>query len=103
MNLDAMKGAARSITIWAGGVLLALGQVAPYVDQDMLESIGLHGKSMRLTLTVSGLIMWVCRTITTKSLSEKGGAPPAPTVASIPSGSTITGDKIVVKPPGEQG
>jgi|SRR5580692_9387956 hypothetical protein len=103
MNFDAMKGAAKSVTMWAGGVLLALGQVAPYVNQDMLDSIGIQGKSARISLTIAALVMWVCRTITTKSLSEKGGAAPAPSLAAIPSGSTITGDKILVTPPEKPG
>ncbi len=77
-TLAAMKGSARSITMWIGAAFLALGQIAPYIDQSMLESIGLHGKSMQITLTVCGLVMWACRAITKQSLVEKGSAPIVP-------------------------
>lgn len=82
--LSSMKGAAKSVTIWAGGVLLALGQIAPYIDKDTLAMLGLHGASMQRTLTVAGLIMWACRMITTKSLAEKGGASPLPSTSEKP-------------------
>lgn len=74
---DQIKGAAKSITIWVAGVLLAAGQLAPYVNEATLVSLGLHGRSLQLALTISGIVMMACRLITSKSLADKG-APPAP-------------------------
>src|SRR5450631_650888 len=103
MNLDAIKGAAKSITMWAAGALLALGQIAPLVNEQTMVSLGLHGRSVQWALTGAAFVMWACRMITSQSLSEKGGAAPEPSLAAIPSGSTITGSKIVVTPPEKPG
>lgn len=103
MNLDLMKGAAKSITMWAGGVLLALGQIAPFINEQTMVSLGLQGRSVQFALTAAAIVMWACRTITSKSLTEKGGGEAVPPPAVIPSGSTITGDKITVVPPGDKG
>jgi len=75
-----VKGAAKSITVWVGGVLVVLGQLAPLLSQDTFVALGLHDRSLKLALTVSGLLMVACRAITTNSLSDKG-VPAAPVAA----------------------
>jgi hypothetical protein len=83
MNTPAsIKGAAKSITIWVGGLLVVLGQLAPYVNEATLVSLGLHGRSLQIALTLSGLLMGACRIITKNSLADKGE--PAPAAAPVP-------------------
>jgi hypothetical protein len=84
-TLATAKGVAKSVTMYAAGILLALGQVAPFVNESTMISLGLHGRSLQISLTVAGLVMAACRAITTKSLADKGtvapAAPPAPPAA----------------------
>lgn len=77
-----VQGAAKSITIWVGGLLVVLGQLAPYINEQTLVSLGLHGRSLQIALTASGLLMAACRIITTKSLADKGTPPVAAAPAS---------------------
>lgn len=74
------KGVAKSITVYVAGVLIALGQLAPYVNEATMVSLGFHGRSLQFALTAAGLVMAACRFITTKSLADKG-TPPAPPAA----------------------
>ncbi len=88
MNTPAsIKGAAKSITIWVGGLLVVLGQLAPYVNEATLVALGVHGRSLQIALTASGLLMAACRVITTNSLADKG-VPAAPVVAASASPTT---------------
>lgn len=72
-----VKGAVKSITVWASAVLIVAGQIAPYVNEATLVAAGLHGRSLQIALTVSGIVMLLCRLITSTSLADKGA--PAPT------------------------
>jgi hypothetical protein len=83
MNLATVKGVANSVTMWAAGILLALGQIAPYVNEATMVSLGFHGRSLQWSLTIAALVMAACRFITSKSLADKGSppAPPAPPAA----------------------
>lgn len=70
-----IKGAAKSITVWVGGLLVVLGQLTPLLSEDTFVALGLHDRSLKLALTISGLLMLACRTITKNSLADKGAAP----------------------------
>jgi uncharacterized membrane protein len=74
-----VQGAAKSVTMWAAGILLAAGQLVPYVNADTLASMGIEGHTATRVLTICGLIMAACRVITNKSLADK--AVPTPAVA----------------------
>jgi hypothetical protein len=77
-----IQGAAKSVTMWAAGILLAAAQVVPYVNADTLASLGIEGHTATRILTVCGLIMAACRVITNKSLADKGV--PVPAIATAP-------------------
>jgi hypothetical protein len=94
-TLAQINGAARSVTIWAAGILLAAGQVVPYITPETLASLGIeHGPTATRILTLCGLIMAACRLITKKSLADKGGL----TTVSIPSTPEQTANAIIQKP-----
>lgn len=76
-----VKGAVKSITVWASAALVVAGQVAPYVNEATLVQLGLHGRSLQIALTASGLVMFFCRMITRQSLAEKGSPDPLPAPA----------------------
>jgi hypothetical protein len=93
-TLAKINGAARSITIWTGGLLVVLGQLAPYINEQTLTTIGFHGRSLQIALSASGLLMVACRMITTKSLAAKGGL-----VSVVVPPSVASQDAIIQPPP----
>lgn len=100
-TLATINGIARSVTMWAAGILLSLGQIAPYVTPETLASIGISdGAGARKILTVCGLVMAACRLITSKGLADKGGLVQV-TVPAAPAAQPTVQDAIVqptVKP-----
>lgn len=92
-TLAQINGIARSVTMWAAGILIALGQFAPLVNEQTLVSLGLHGRSLQIALTISGLLMAACRMITTKSLASKGGL-----VAVVTPTDAVPQNAIIQKP-----
>lgn len=89
-----IQGAAKSITIWVGGVLVVLGQLAPLVNESTMVALGLHGRSLQFALTASGLLMAACRLITKNSLADKA----APAVVAAPTASVSPTDKGTLAP-----
>nr|WP_294525710.1 hypothetical protein [uncultured Rhodopila sp.] len=72
-----IKGSAKSITMWAAVALAVLSNIAPLMP-NLLAEIGLHAQTIQAVGTFSAVLMAALRTITTMSLQEKGGNPPAP-------------------------
>lgn len=76
----AVKGAAKSVSIWVAGALLTLSEVLPLITPDFLrDTLNLHPPTIQKFGAVSALIVVICRAITKQSLANKGAAvPPQP-------------------------
>lgn len=103
-TLATINGIAKSVTMWVAGILVALGQVVPFITPETLASVGIeHGPTATRILTVAGIIMGLCRFITSKSLATKGGlvavdVQAAPTAAN-PAPAPVAQDAILQPPP----
>lgn len=88
-TLATINGIARSVTMWAAGLLFSLGEVAQYVTPETLASVGItDAVGAHRILTAAAIIMAACRLITSKGLAAKGGlvqvaVPAAPTVQDV--------------------
>lgn len=75
-----IRGALKSITIWVAALAEVLAEIAPFVP-GFCADIGLDPTTTHKVLRGVAFAMIVCRSITTKSLHEKGAAP---TVTDVP-------------------
>jgi hypothetical protein len=66
-----IKGALKSKTMWAGGLLTILSLFAP-VAAPALAAVGLHAGTIQWVGTGMGLLMGYLRTVTNQSLADKG-------------------------------
>jgi hypothetical protein len=79
-----LKGASKSVTIYAALVILIISNVAPLVPV-LLAQLGLHAQTIQAVGTFGAIVMTICRVITTTSLADKGDdAPAAPAVVLPP-------------------
>lgn len=77
-----LRGAIKSITIWVAALAEVLGEIAPNVPA-LCSDLGLDPTTTNHVLRVVAVVMLICRSITTKSLHDKG-AIPASDVPSVP-------------------
>lgn len=81
-----LRGAIKSVTIWVAAFAEVLGELAPYVPA-LCGDLGLDPTTTQRVLRVVAVAMLICRSITSKSLHDKGSdVPPAPTPADTAKG-----------------
>jgi small neutral amino acid transporter SnatA (MarC family) len=86
----AVKGAAKSWTMWAAGLLAVLTQLTPILTPDFLaNTMGLEPHTVQKLGGVLVIIMAILRVVTKQSLANKGAGidpqpPPAPEPPAAP-------------------
>lgn len=89
-NMQTVKGAAKSLTIWVAGAAEVLGEAAPYVTPVALAGVGLDPHTVTVVCRVFSLLMLGCRFVTKTSLADKvAPAPLPPPVSSSTNQGTI--------------
>jgi hypothetical protein len=78
-----IKGASKSVTIYAALIILILSNVAPLVPV-LLAQLGLHAQTIQAVGTFGAIVMTICRVITTTSLADKGADAVVDAAAAVP-------------------
>jgi hypothetical protein len=79
-----LKGASKSVTIYAALIILIISNVAPLVPV-LLGQLGLHAQTIQAVGTFGAIVMAICRVITTSSLADKGAD-----AAAVPAAAPVT-------------